>query len=77
MKREEAVNALSKSAYDEDTIREDFEYVASKLRISVDELKSYLNGPKNTYMNYKNDMYLINLGTKLLKFLGIQKSIIR
>jgi hypothetical protein len=36
-----------------------------------------LNGPKNTYMNYKNDMYLINLGTKLLKFLGIQKSIIR
>ena len=77
MTREEALRELRKNAYDEDTIREDFEYVASKLKISTEELKSYLNGPKNTYMNYKNDMYLINLGTKLLKFLGIQKSIIR
>ena len=40
MTREEALEKLSKPAYDEEMIKHDFEYVATKLGISADELQS-------------------------------------
>lgn len=77
MKRSEALEIISKPAYDVDTANNDFEYIATKLGITVKELRSYLEGPKKTYRDYKNSLTYINLGTKILTKLGIQKSIIR
>lgn len=77
MTRDEALTKLSTPAYDPETIEHDFEYVANKLGISVAELKSYHSLPKKSYLDYKNDMKLISLGTNFLRFLGIQKAIIR
>lgn len=77
MTREEAVEKLSKPAYDKETIAQDFEFIAKKLDITVDDLKKLMEGENKTYRDYKNNMGLINLGTKVLTGLGIQKAIIR
>ena len=39
MTREEALMELSKPAYDKDEMKQDFEFVAKKLNLNVDELR--------------------------------------
>ncbi len=75
--RAEALDRISKPAYDEKTIMQDFEYIAKKLDLTVEELKTLMNGENKTYRDYKNNMGLLTFGTKVLRMLGIQKSIIR
>lgn len=77
MTREEALEKISKPAYDEETILQDFEYIAKKLEITVQDLQNLMDGKNRTYRDYKSNMPLINLGTIILTKLGIQKSIIR
>lgn len=77
MTREDALERISKPAYDEATIRQDFEYIAKKLDISVVQLQDLMNGDNKTYRDYKNHMGLINFGTQILRKLGIQKAILR
>jgi N-acetyl sugar amidotransferase len=77
MSRNEALEKIVEPAYDEDEMAQDFEYVATKLGLTPKELGELLNGPKKTYMDYKNDMTLIDLGTRVLRTLGIQRAIIR
>jgi hypothetical protein len=77
MTRDEALEKISKPAYDEKTIALDFEYIAKKLEISVEELQLLLKGENKTYRDYKSRMPLINLGTKFLTMVGIQRAIIR
>ena len=73
MTREEALDKLSKPAYDVENIHHDFEYVAHKLEISVEELKSYFDAPKKTYKHYKSQEKYYLIGAKILKILGIEK----
>jgi N-acetyl sugar amidotransferase len=77
MTREEALDRVSKPAYDSETIGEDFEYVATKLGLTVSELEALRDGPKKSYRDYKNAMGLIELGTKVLRAAGVQRAIIR
>jgi len=77
MTREDALQKIAQRAYDDDTIAHDFEYIATKLDISVDGLRALLNGPARTYRDYANSMPLINAGTHVLRLLGIQRAIIR
>ncbi len=77
MTREEALDRISKPAYDEKTIAQDFEYIAKKLDLTVDELREIMNGKNKTYRDYKSNMPLISLATSVLRLLGVQKSIIR
>jgi hypothetical protein len=51
--------------------------VATKLDITVDELRTYLNGPNRTYRDYRHSMGVINLGTQVLRMRGVQRAIIR
>jgi N-acetyl sugar amidotransferase len=77
MKREEALAHLGQPAYDPRTIDEDFEYIATKLGISVDQLRRYHEIPRKTYMDYKNQEWLFELGSKTLKFLGVERAVKR
>jgi N-acetyl sugar amidotransferase len=77
MTRAEALMRISQKAYDEEVVAQDFEYIATKLGITVEELRSIMNGPNKSYRDYKSNMPLIELGTKLLRTVGVQKSIIR
>ena len=77
LSRDEALQKIALPAYDAETIAEDFEYVATKLDLSVVQLRDLINGPNKTYRDYKNSMGLIELGTKVLRAVGVQRAIIR
>lgn len=77
MSRAEALERLEKPAYDPDTIDDDFEYVANKLRIPIEELRGYLTMEHRTYRDYANRAWMFDLGSKALKALGIEKSVKR
>ncbi|MGX4803507.1 N-acetyl sugar amidotransferase [Bradyrhizobium guangdongense] len=77
MSREEAIEKIAKPAYDENTIEHEFEYVAHKLDFTVDELRALMNGPNKSYRDYKHSMFMIDLGTKVLRILGVQKMMVR
>jgi N-acetyl sugar amidotransferase len=77
MTRDEALQRIAQPAYDEETIAQDFEYVATKLDLTVAELKKLLEGRNRSYRDYRNSMGLIEFGTKVLRATGEQRAIIR
>lgn len=77
MTREEALQKISVSPYDEHAAEQDMEFVAKKLEVPVEELKELMRGKNKSYRDYKSRMPLINFATQILRALGIQKSIIR
>lgn len=77
MTREDAIERLKVPAYDPATIAEDFEYIATKLGISVAELRHYHELPLKTYKDYKNREWMFDLGAKVLKALGVERAVKR
>jgi N-acetyl sugar amidotransferase len=77
MSRAEATKKLISPAYDPATIDEEFEYIATKLGISADELHSYHTMPHKTWRDYKNNSWMFNIGSHVLKAAGIEKSVKR
>lgn len=74
MTRDEALERLERPAYDPETIDDDFVYVASKLRISEEELRRYHEMPKKTYRDYKNQEWMFDMGSTVLKAIGAEKA---
>ena len=72
MTREDALEKLSRPPYDEDTIAQDFEYVATKLGISVEELQRHMDSPNKSYKDYKSQQNIYSVGSRLLKLLGLE-----
>lgn len=70
MRREVALDELQRPAYDPHTIHHDFEYVASKLDMGVDELQACFNGNNQTYKDYANQEWIYWIGARFMKFLG-------
>lgn len=68
--RDEAVEELKKSPYDEELIHQDFHYIANKLNIGLDELKKYHNMPKKFWMDYKNLNSIFQISEKILNILS-------
>jgi N-acetyl sugar amidotransferase len=77
MTRDEALDRISKPEIDEQTLRQEFEYVANKLDLSVDELQEIFDGENRSCTDYKNKRFLIGLGANLLKILGLEKRLFR
>lgn len=77
LSRQEALERVARPAYDEETVAQDFEYIATKLGLTVPELRGLLEAPRRTYRDYKNDMAPIELGTRVLRLLGVQRALIR
>lgn len=77
MTREVALNQLDKPAYDHASIDREFEFIATKLRISKDELSHYFTIPKKFYWDYKNQEKIFNIGARFLKAIGLETSIKR
>lgn len=73
MTRERALELLEQPALDEVTARREFEYVASKLGISVEELQSYMDAPKKTYRDYKSQETVYRIGAGAMRLLGLQR----
>lgn len=77
MTRAEALAKLEKPAYDPQTIDGEFEYIATKLGLGVDELRHYHAMPRKTYKDYRNREWLFDLGAKTLKWLGVERAVKR
>ncbi len=75
--RADALDILKKPAISDEDARHEFEYVASKLDITVEELQKYFLQPNRSYKDYKNQESLFDIGAKLLKWLGVERSIKR
>ncbi len=73
MSRNEALEKLKTPAFDEKTIAHDFEYIATKLGITEQELQGYMDAPNKTYKDYKSQQTIYNIGAKILNTIGIEK----
>lgn len=73
MTRDEALEKLKKPAFHPETINQDFEYVATKLGITKEELQSYFDAPNKTYKDYKSQENIYNFGAKIMRMLGLER----
>lgn len=73
MTRDDALEELSNPAYDEEAIMHDFEFVANKLDISKEELQQCFDLPNKTYRDYKNQMWVYNIGAKVMRAFGLER----
>jgi N-acetyl sugar amidotransferase len=73
MERLEALEQLKISAFNPDTITEEFSYIATKLGITTSELQKYFYMPKKFYWDYKNQQNIFRIGARILNLLGIEK----
>ena len=77
MTREAAIDRLSRPEMSETFLHQEFEYVATKLGLSVDELQAIFEGENKTYRNYRNKRKLIGLGATAMRALGTEKRFFR
>lgn len=74
MTREEALEGLKRPAFDDQTIAQDFEYVATKLGISTDELRGYMAAPNKTYRDYASQRRIFSVGARVMRTLGLERA---
>lgn len=72
MTREEALKKLEQPPLDEVTAAQEFEYVATKLGISVKELQGYMDAPNRTYRDFRSQGSIYAVGAKVMKLFGLE-----
>ena len=72
MIREEALKRISRPELDEHFLEREFEYVAHKLDLTVDELRAIFLGENKTSFDYKNKHFLLELGFRGMSFMGLE-----
>ena len=77
MTREKALQELEKPPYDPETIDHDFDYIATKLGISVDELRGYLRCRRSSIGTTAINKALLTLGGRTLMALGLDRGGVR
>jgi len=77
MTRDEALERISKPEMHELFLKQEFEYVANKLGLTKDELEVIFNTPNKTYASYRNKIFIIKIGAKIMKLLGLEKRLFR
>jgi hypothetical protein len=70
MARQDALEQLKQPPLDQATVAREFEYVATKLGITVAELQGYFSTPKKTYHDYKSRKRLYSVGAMVMRMLG-------
>lgn len=73
MRREEALERIQKPELGVHFLEQEFEYVANKLEITVDELRGIFHGENRTCADYRNKMGLINFSGRVMSFLGVER----
>lgn len=77
MTRDEALLRIAKPEISEKEMMEDFEYVAKKLDLTTAQLQELFDGENKSFREYKNNLFLIKLGTKVMQMMGVEKRVIR
>lgn len=77
MTRDQALGRISSPEMDEHFLKQEFEYVAHKLGLTVAELQELFDMPKKTFRDYKNKRNLIGFGANVMRKLGLEKRYFR
>jgi N-acetyl sugar amidotransferase len=77
MTRDEALAKMDQPPYDENTAKHDFEYIAAKLGIEVQDLQALMEGKNKSYRDYKSNAKLIDFGARVLRLVGAERRIMR
>jgi N-acetyl sugar amidotransferase len=77
MSRSEALKRLEHPEMDVDFLNNEFEYVANKLDFTKKEFEQIFKSENRSISDYKSKKYIINLGKKVLMYLGIEKRMYR
>ncbi len=77
MTRDQALERILHPEMDEHFLKQEFEYVAHKLGLTVGGLQDLFELPKKTYRDYKNKRTLIGLGANTMRLLGLEKRYFR
>jgi N-acetyl sugar amidotransferase len=77
MTREAALERVSKPELSDDFLAKEFEYVADKLDLSVNEFQEIFEDKNKTFHDYKNKVKLIGFGAKVMQKLGLEKRLFR
>lgn len=77
MTRDEALDRISRPEMDEHFLKQEFEYVANKLGLTVEELQQIFEGENKTYREYKNKRWAIGLGANIMRRLGLERRLFR
>ncbi|MDR7334732.1 N-acetyl sugar amidotransferase [Roseateles asaccharophilus] len=75
--RDAALARIAKPEMDEHFLKQEFEYVAHKLDLTVDELQQIFDAPNKTFRDYKNKRDLIGFGANAMRRLGLEKRFFR
>ena len=73
MKREEALERIKKPELGEHFLEQEFEYVANKLGLTVEQLREIFHGENRTCDDYRNKMRLINFAGSIMSKLGVER----
>ena len=71
MTRDEALKILENPPYDEESVKQDFEFVATKLRITPEELRGYHKMPKRYYWDYRSQHRILSMIERTVSLLKI------
>lgn len=77
LSRDEALRRIATPELAEETLAQDFEYVAKKLDLEPAQLEVLFRGENKSYKDYKNRLFFINIGRAALELSGHQKVKIR
>ena len=77
MTRDEALEKLRFPALSEEDARKEFQFIAKKLNITEKELSGYMELPIKGHRDYPNQEWLFKFGAKIMKWLGLERSIKR
>ena len=77
MTRNEALDRISRPEMGELFLKQEFEYVAHKLGLTIDELQKLSELPTMSYRDYRNKRWLISFGANVMRWLGLEKRYFR
>lgn len=77
LSRQAALDRLARPEMDDFFLKMEFEYVANKLDMSVDELHLLFRMPNKTYHCYKSKRWLISRAAKVMRVFGLERRLFR
>ena len=75
--RDAALSRIAEPEMNDHFLNQEFEYVANKLDLTVEELQTIFDGENKTFREYRNKRWLIGVGTNVLRLLGMEKRFFR
>lgn len=77
MTRDAAIDRISRPEMDEHFLEQEFEYVAGKLDMGIDELRNLFEGENKTFHDYRNKRWAIGIGATVMRALGMENRLFR